>query len=259
MGCQFGGSFMENSTTNTAISANCVRGKQARVLQVSRECDQHRVKQISLRPQQRFLRPLTSDCALVVVCDGLFALDAAVGKGQRQILDFLISGDFVELSTLQLSRSISVRAITAGTLAPAASWTDAASLLSLDQMTMNAKVAAQLQRAYFQQMLVRQLDSEARTASFLVSYAMRSAGGARPEQPISFPISREDLADHLAINRDTLSRVMMRFETLELIKRIDRHTLRVIDFDRLVALSPVASQILAVFGKRMSVASERPK
>ena len=55
--------------------------------------------------------------------------------------------------------------------------------------------------------------------------------------------------DYLAINHDTLSRVMSRFEAIGLIRRVNRHAIRVTDIDRLGCQTPIGALVLAALAR----------
>ena len=56
------------------------------------------------------------------------------------------------------------------------------------------------------------------------------------------------------MNPDTLSRIMMRLEALRIIRRLNRHSLNVIDAEKLGLLSPIRALLLTTLG---SSGSER--
>jgi hypothetical protein len=61
-------------------------------------------------------------------------------------------------------------------------------------------------------------------------------------------MSRNDVADYLAMNPDTLSRIMMRLEALRIIRRLNRHSVKLIDDQRLGQLSPIRPLLFTTFG-----------
>jgi CRP/FNR family transcriptional regulator len=65
---------------------------------------------------------------------------------------------------------------------------------------------------------------------------------------LPLPMSRDDIADYLAMNSDTLSRIMMRLESLKIIRRLNRHAVNLIDPQRLGQLSPIRSLLFTALG-----------
>lgn len=207
-----------------------------------------------LRPQQRV--PLPPAGKVIVLREGMLAIDAMPATGKLQVLDFLVAGDVVSASTVLPTPGISLRAITS------------ASLVSLDPPSVNRAVSAhdyftflvaqsmnQMARVNIHQLMIGRLETEPRVASFLLGLALRNARKDTPEISITLPMSRTDIANYLVINCDTLSRTMMRFCDCGLIERESRHGIRVIDLEGLRKKSPLASLLSAVFEK----GSNRPQ
>ena len=204
---------------------------------------------LHLRPQQR--APLPPVEKVVVLREGMLAIDAMPTKGKLQVLDFLVAGDVLSASTVLRAPGLSLRAITC------------ASLVSLDPPAIDPAVAAhrywaflvaqcmnQLARANIHQFLIGRLETEQRVASFILSLALRKLRKGTREVSVELPMSRTDIANYLVINCDTLSRTMMRFCDRGLIERESRHALRVIDIDALKEVSPLASLLSRIFERR---------
>jgi CRP/FNR family transcriptional regulator, anaerobic regulatory protein len=203
---------------------------------------------LHLRPQQRV--PLPPPEKVIVLREGMLAIDAMPAKGKLQVLDFLVAGDVVSASTILPTPGISLRAITS------------ASLVSLDHPAVDRAVPAhdywtflvaqclnQLARVNIHQLMIGRLETEPRVASFILGLALRSARDGTPEISVPLPMSRTDIANYLVINCDTLSRTMMKFCDSGLIERESRHAIRVMDIDALKKKSPLASLLSAVFEK----------
>ena len=201
---------------------------------------------LRLRPQQRV--PLPPPGKVIVLREGMLAIDAMPAKGKLQVLDFLVAGDVVSTSAVLPTPGVSFRALTS------------ASLVSLDPPAIDRTVPAhdywtflvaqclnQLTRGNIHQLMIGRLESEPRVASFLLGLALRAIRAGTPEVSVALPMSRTDIANYLVMNRDTLSRTMMRFCDDGLIERESRHAIRVIDIDALRKKSPLASLLSAVF------------
>ena len=206
---------------------------------------------VQLVPQQRMSLPSAEK--VVILREGMMAIDAMPAKGKLQILDFLVAGDVVSGSVVLPTRGASLRAITR------------TSLVSLDALANDSDVPVreyraflfaqcqnQLARVNIYQLMIGRLETEPRVASFLLGLALRSSGENAPNLTIALPMSRTDIANYLVINSDTLSRTMMRFRTLGLIERATRHSVRVIDLDGLKKKSPLTPLLSAVFEKGSS-------
>jgi CRP/FNR family transcriptional regulator, anaerobic regulatory protein len=205
-------------------------------------------ERISLRAQQRLSRATMDRASMFLVREGVLALDVVPPGGHRQILDFLMRGDIVSASGRVFPLSFSLRSITASALicrteASATLWSGAPE----NGERLLFQLQSQLTRRNLHQIMIGQLDTEARVASFLLMLALRSADKVIPDHLLELPMSRDDIADYLAMNHDTLSRIMMRFETLGVLRRISRHAVRLTDIDKLSLHTPIASLLLTVF------------
>jgi CRP/FNR family transcriptional regulator, anaerobic regulatory protein len=203
---------------------------------------------LHLRPQQRV--PLAAAGKVLILREGMLAIDATPAKGKLQVLDFLVPGDVVSASTILPMPGISLRAITS------------TSLVSLDPPAVDqagpvhdywtfqmAQCLNQLVRVNIHRLMIGRLETEPRVASFLLGLALRNVRDGTREITVELPMSRIDIANYLVINCDTLSRTMMRFCDCGLIERESRHAIRVIDLDALREKSPLASLLSAVFEK----------
>ena len=112
-----------------------------------------------------------------------------------------------------------------------------------------AQCTNQLARAYVHQLVVGRLETEQRVASFILALALRSAHEDTRSITVALPMSRDDIANYLVINCDTLSRTMMKFCDSGLIERESRHAIRIIDLEALKKISPLATLLSAVFMK----------
>jgi CRP-like cAMP-binding protein len=208
---------------------------------------------ITLRPQQRLV-PTGSGRNIIAVRDGTLAVEAMLPIGRRQILDFLLPGDIVTTSSLLCPRafpSVSMRAMTPATLACIDHRTTPADRMPEDYWeTLFIQTQAQLARANAHRLMIGHLDTTSRVASFLLAIALRTCGGNQLNLRFALPMSRDDIADYLAMNSDTLSRIMMRFEALTLIERVNRREVRVSDINKLKVLTPIAQLLASVFEHR---------
>ncbi|HSV25967.1 MAG TPA: Crp/Fnr family transcriptional regulator [Xanthobacteraceae bacterium] len=210
-----------------------------------------RGERVCLRPQQRVQLPPAGKMA--ILSDGLLAIDAMPAKGKLQILDFLVAGDIVTASIVLRTPGVSLRAISS------------ASLVSFDHRVIDLDPAAceywaslsaqyqnQLARVNIHQLMIGRLETEPRVASFLLALALADISGQACGLNVTLPMSRTDIANYLVINSDTLSRTMMKFSDLGLIKRVSRHLIRILDIERLRKISPLAPLLSAVFEKGIS-------
>jgi CRP-like cAMP-binding protein len=203
---------------------------------------------IKLPRHNRLKECLVSNKALVYVRDGVLALEVVPRRGRRQILDFLMPGDTIPASVSVTSPGFFLRALTDAALEQCSADDDQAGPGRLEPSTVICTFQEHIMRRNLHQMMLGQLDSESRVSSFLLMLALRCCHVVRPNLLLSMPMSRDDVADYLAMNSDTLSRIMMRLETLQIIRRFNRHSLHLIDDYKLVQLSPISTLLITAFG-----------
>jgi CRP/FNR family transcriptional regulator, anaerobic regulatory protein len=195
-----------------------------------------------LPPQQRVLLPPAD--GLIILREGVLALDAMAAKGKLQVLDFLVAGDAIAASMIIRTPGASLRAITGAALVSFTPSMAGPDVPAHDCWALLfAQCQRQLARSYVHKLVIGRLETEARVASFLLAMAQGNL-------QVWLPMSRTDIANYLVMNCDTLSRTMMRFSSLGLIKRVDRHAVRIIDVDGLRRKSPNVPLLAGQFGMR---------
>jgi CRP-like cAMP-binding protein len=207
-------------------------------------------ERISLRQQQRLGRVAAPDNGFLVLDEGVLAIDVFPTKEHRQIVDFLMPGDIITTASWLARAGVSIRAITN------------ASLFCLNEEAVATRVddcekyrlcfaqsQAQLTRSNVHQLVIGHLDAESRVASFLITLALRMTTGLSAGVLLDIPMSRDDIADHLAMNHDTLSRIMMRFETRGLIVRLNRHAIRINNLESISKLTPIEALLSSTLNR----------
>jgi CRP-like cAMP-binding protein len=202
-----------------------------------------------MRKQQRVSLPPTSK--LIMLRQGMLAVDAMADKEKLQVLDFMAPGDVISMSVMISTPKISLRAITETELSVLhglGPYQDA--IVNDCWQFLVGRCFKQLARLNVHQLMIGRLETEARVASFILAFALRSrkrASGDAANAVVELPMSRVDIANYLVINSDTLSRTMMRFCDRGLVQRVNRHALRVVDFDGLKKTTPISSLLVEAF------------
>lgn len=83
------------------------------------------------------------------------------------------------------------------------------------------------------------LSGEKRIAAFLVGLARRANGHLPPGRTV-LPLSRRDIADCLALNADTVSRILSALRRKRVLAQTSRNELVISDFEALSDLCPMA-------------------
>jgi len=179
------------------------------------------------------------------VTDGLLRLVRTLPDGRRLVTGFSLPGDFIGLSEASTWR-YSIEAVTASQVCEFAADDIRAlgqrfpklehKLLERACMALDADQDAML-------MLAR-LSPLERLAGFLLQFGQKlhrcTPGTARPSPAITLPMSRHDIADHLGLTVETVSRSFTRLRQMGLIALPDPQWVEIHDQDGLQRLASAA-------------------
>jgi CRP/FNR family transcriptional regulator, anaerobic regulatory protein len=183
-----------------------------------------------------------------IVRSGLLVLQATAPGKHRQILTLHYPGDVFRSG---FAPPLPGLALSAGLTSevwrlPASKFETLLGSESTLAMHLSGQLAAQHARAILHVATIGALNGDERVASFLIELGLRI--GMRSAAGLSFelPLSRTDIADYLALNADTLSRIMSRLKSKGVMAQTGRCRTVVPDWDALCALSPLADAIAAL-------------
>ncbi|KAA0679711.1 helix-turn-helix domain-containing protein [Roseomonas genomospecies 6] len=188
------------------------------------------------REQAIFAEGEAADAVFRVV-DGMIRLYKLLPDGRRQIIGFLQAGDMVGLAFAD-RYLYSAEAITASTVQRIArsqldALLDAQPALArrLLSVTTSELVAAQ-----DQMLLLGRKSALEKLASFLLALGRRAGAG----RAIALPMSRCDIADHLGLTTETVSRGFTKLKTSRLIRILDGGRVELLDAEALADLADCA-------------------
>jgi CRP-like cAMP-binding protein len=145
------------------------------------------------------------------VLRGAVRLYKSTADGRRQLLDFLAGGDCFGLFGARYDYS--VEAITHTTLVKTARASVAAVVREQPALAdrLIELAAAELARAHEQMLLLGRMNAQEKVAWLLMQLALRcDADDDRPT--FRLPITRQEMADHLGLTIETVSRTMTRLK-----------------------------------------------
>ena len=143
------------------------------------------------------------------VLTGAVRLYKGTADGRRQLIDFLVAGDCFGL--LGAHYTSSVEAITHTTLSKTPRASLAAAVRAQPEMAdrLIELAAAELARAHEHMLLLGRKNAQEKVASLLLELARR-VGMDEARLSFRLPISRQEMADHLGLTTETVSRTMTR-------------------------------------------------
>lgn len=199
-----------------------------------------------LRRRQRL--SLFAADTVYVVRSGLVAIEGAPVNDARSILELLYPGDIVVPSMQVPIADVALTTATAAEL-----WRMSAHAFSHEMHRdpslsdyVFERLNAQRARMQLHVAVLAGLASEQRVAALLIEAACRL--GIPDGKAITFdmPLSRTEVAEYLALNADTLSRIMSRLTQNSILDRSGRSQMTIRNWDGLVASCPIAGAVMAL-------------
>jgi CRP/FNR family transcriptional regulator len=174
------------------------------------------------------------------VLSGALVVEVRDHAPAPHVTGFLFDGDFFGVVQAR-AYSYSVRALVDTTLAGIPR-TDFEALCDAHSPLQHAvlRVASnELAAAQDHLLTLGRRSARERVASFLLQLDRRRNGVAEPpaERPVWLPMRRSDIADHLGLTLETVSRVMGELQKKQLIAADSRHQVRICDRAALQAVA----------------------
>jgi CRP/FNR family transcriptional regulator, anaerobic regulatory protein len=200
---------------------------------------------VRARRRQRLALDAAPAETVYIVRSGLLGIEASAPAKHRQLLELFYPGDIIRRALVPDLPGLTLTALNVTEVwrLPARSY-DSLVASNPDQNALaQRRLADQHARATLHASIIGALNGDERFASFLVELALRL--GTQGPAGISFdvPLSRTDIADYLALNPDTLSRITSRFKSRGLLQHARNGHTVLPSWDALLGASPVAATL----------------
>ena len=181
------------------------------------------------------------------ILSGMLMMSRTGSDGRRQVLSFLFRDNFIGLTTAD-RYYFTVQAVTPALVACIPRADFEARLARVPEaerafLNMTFRVLEDLLDTIYS---LGQRTALERLAVFLVflRHARRLADGPADDgdpasNEVSPPMTREDIADYVGLQKETVSRSFGQLERRGLIRRLDSHRIRILDLPRLRELAGV--------------------
>lgn len=209
---------------------------------------------LKLAPRQRLVLSSGLDDTVFAVRQGVILGRAQIPHSPVCALTLQYGGDVIVPEGLPHFAERSLVAATAAEVwrfkskAFQQALADNPDLLQIREAAHNRQQA----RAALHATLLSCLDGAQRFAGFLIEMAREVGVASGPTIAIDLPLSRVEIAQYLALNADTLSRLMSRFKSDGLISQSSRHHIALKDWKAVAALCPIAPALIALGRERPS-------
>jgi CRP/FNR family transcriptional regulator len=180
---------------------------------------------------------------------GCVTLDSVLPDDRRQVLLILYPGEMISRDAAPPMRRIVLTAMLPSVLTrlPAAR-ESAGDGIATNVATGSASgpsraIAKLLARASLHTLMIGRLSGEERLSSLLIEIALYLGTPVAGGYTVELPLKRDDMADYLALNPDTLSRMLSRLKSRNLISLPTRQRVIIKDFAALAKLSPLSEAL----------------
>ncbi|MGV4796633.1 helix-turn-helix domain-containing protein [Rhizobium sp. F40D2] len=169
--------------------------------------------------------------------EGVVRLHRIIGEGRRVITAFHFAGDLIGASlqsdflfTAEAVTECKIRRLSRKSFHEEVARSNALGPAYISLLCREAAVAHE------QMVLLSKKNAEERLCSFIVKLASR--GNPRSRQSLlRVPMNRQDIADHLGLTIETVSRTITKLAARNIVVPEGRHDLRIVNLARLIQLS----------------------
>lgn len=207
---------------------------------------------VRARRRQRLALDHAPTESVYVVRSGLLGVEAAAPGKPRQLLELYYPGDIIRRSLVPDLPGLTLTALNVTEVwrLPARSF-DTLIASTPEQMAQaQRRLSEQHARSTLHASIIGALSGDERFASLLVELGLRLGTPGVAGLSFDVPLSRTDIADYLALNPDTLSRITSRFKARGLLQHARTGHTVLPQWDALLAATPVSATLTALHGSR---------
>lgn len=170
--------------------------------------------------------------------EGMVCLSRSLADGRRQILGFLLPGDFIGFEAGNTHRC-DAEALTEAKACRFERTTFDGFLRDNPEVALNLlrMASSDLALAARHEVLLGRKTAVERIASFLIDLRDRSGARHLRTQPLALPMTRSEIADYTGLTIETVSRVLGRLTAGKVIERMSTSAVRILDEARLERMS----------------------
>lgn len=169
---------------------------------------------------------------------GMLRLVSTLFDGRRQISGFIMPGEFIGLIAEDYYTQ-TIEAVIPSSLCvfPRSELEQMMGLYPQIRDRLLDMTRKSLSRSRENQLLLGRLTPIEKMANFLLMTSRRATESGLMDNPVNLVMSRSDIADHLGLTIETVSRCFSKLKTQGIIKLIDTHTVQLLDRGALQTLS----------------------
>jgi CRP-like cAMP-binding protein len=209
---------------------------------------------LKLRQRQRIPLSPSQDDLIFALQSGVVTARISMANGSAGLITLYFPGDVITVGSIPCFNERALVAATAG------------DILRFKAKPFNRLLASdpdllaaydrqrdrQLARAALHATILATLDGPQRLAAFLIERSLEIGIPAGTAIAIELPLSRMEIAQHLALNADTLSRLVSRFKADGLLIQKSRHQVSLKNWRAIAEMCPVTPALIALERNRPS-------
>lgn len=187
-------------------------------------------------------------CVYFVVSGALY-LQSEIADGRRLIVNTYYRGDFVAPDASAHLPQERLVVMKGGEVVRVKRRAFDASVDNLPDLSKYYRQMLQLRalREEVHAVILGRLTGDERMASYLIEAGRVFGADVKGAVDIELPMLRSEMADYLALNSDTLSRLVTRLKSERIVTFIGRHRAIVENWESLLARSPIADILLQAY------------
>lgn len=197
------------------------------------------------KPQRIALAPPATD-SIFMIQSGVYLLRVKWSEDRHQIPSLLYPGDCLRSAVVPPFEKAEIAAGTDSGEVWRMRWPVITRMMAADPRLareVTDRLAAQSARFALQNVIIAGLNGDERVAAVMLELALRTGRQTPRGLEFEMPLSRTDIAEHLALNADTVSRILSRMRGSGLITPAGRNRLSCASIEALVGECPIAGLI----------------
>lgn len=212
---------------------------------IAEEFAPHAVR-VATRRYQKLVLSTEGEETFYLVRKGIFLVRATLPDARQQILNILYPDDIARTLAMPALDGMAITAASdtgevwrvRGSAAKASAEANAALAHAI-----STHFTEQAARLALHNAVLAGLNGDERVAALFLELTLRVGRPTPAGIAFDMPLSRTDIADHLALNADTVSRIVSRMRTRGLISMVGRNRIVCRDVEALAAECPLAAAL----------------
>lgn len=206
---------------------------------------------IATRKRQKLSLAPQPDEMLYLIRRGIYLARASLPHARHQVLGILYPGDLVRALAMPPLDGTEITAASETGEVWRLRWPTVKALLDDVHDLARAvsdRLTDQAARATLHKAVIAGLTGDERVAALMIELALRTGKQTASGLVFEMPLSRTDIAEHLALNADTVSRIVSRMRARGLLAAAARRHLVCPRFEDLARACPLAPTLQRVHG-----------